>query len=155
MTPCEKLGYKVGDRFVSQNNNKDSDRGVGDFLIMKKDDGDDCPWFLNERTQETIPIMMENVKKISDKGILKTGDTIEQEGKKYRVTLEEITQYDFEPGMLCRVIWDGSESCVDHSEASGVVYLGACGNRYSKIAYVTRDSALIIGYVKTSNIYPG
>ena len=85
---------------------------------------------------------------------LKTGDTIEQEGKKYRVKLEEIPQYDFKPGMLCLVVWDGSEACVVRSEGTRVVYLGAYRDGYSKIAYVTRDSVLTIGYVKTSNLRP-
>ena len=156
MTPCEKLGYKAGDRFVSLNNNKDSDRDVGDFLIMKKDDGDDCPWFLNERTQETIAVMMENVKKISDKGGLKTCDTIERDGRKYRVTLEEIPQYEFKPGMMCQVTWDGSETCVLHSDCTRVVYLGNKGMGREEIAYTAEggNTALAIGYVKTSNLRP-
>lgn len=155
MTPCEKLGYKVGDRFVSLDNNKDSDRDVGDFLIMKKDDGDGCPWFLNERTQETIPVMTESVKKISDKGIRKAGDTIEQEGKKYRVTLEEIPQYDFKPGMLCWVDWDGADSgCPMHSDFTRVIHLGnrSAGNEY--VAYSCTNGYLAVGCVKTSNLRP-
>ena len=154
MTPCEKLGYKVGDRFVSLNNNKDSDRDVGDFLIMKKDDGDDCPWFLNERTQETIPVMMESVKKIPDKGILKTGDTIERDGKKYRVTLEEIPQYEFRPGMLCRVIWGKGTYCGEHSSSDRVVFLNDENDGSYKVAYANTYGSILTGYVNTSNLRP-
>lgn len=154
MTPCEKLGYKVGDRFVSLNNNKDSDRDAGDFLIMKKDDGDDCSWFLNERTKETIPVAIENVKKISDKGSLKIGDTIERDGEKFRVTLEEIPQYDFKPGMMCRVDWNGSENCVDHSDSSRVVYIGNRREGRETVAYSDQIGNIITGYVNTSALRP-
>lgn len=155
MTPCEKLGYKVGDRFVSLNDNKDSDRDAGDFLIMKKDDGDNCPWFLNERTQETIPVMVENVKKISDRDRLKTGDTIERDGKKYRVTLEEIPQYDFKPGMICQVDWGKADAaCSMHSDYTRVIFIGNRRAGREEIAYAATDGDLAIGYVNTSSLRP-
>lgn len=155
MTPCEKLGYKVGDRFRILNNNKDSDRVAGDFLIIQKDDGDHFPRFLNERTQETIPVMVENVKKISDRDRLKTGDEITQDGKKYRVTLEEIPQYDFKPGMICRVDWSKADaSCVMHSDCDKVVFLENSRSGREEIAYAETTGGIAIGYVNTSSLRP-
>lgn len=50
MTPCEKLGYKVGDRFVAQ-----IDGGYvkkDDILTLIMDDGSRMPYFRNETTKE-------------------------------------------------------------------------------------------------------
>ena len=47
MTPCEKLGYKVGDKFEVV-----SDGGSwckrGDIVVLNEDDGSNCPFFHKE-----------------------------------------------------------------------------------------------------------
>ena len=50
MTPCEKLGYKVGDRFIALDDNKLVGRSKGDILELVKDDGTDRPLFKNITT---------------------------------------------------------------------------------------------------------
>lgn len=153
MTPCEKLGYKIGDRFVSQKTNRMTGLQEGAYLILKEDDGSYIPWFLCELTKELIPVSLDFVVKQGHPTI-KTGDEITQDGKKYRVTLEEIPQYDFKTGMLCRVIWDGSESCGCRSNDDGVVFIQRKGKEYSEIAYAMDGGGTCVGYVKTSNLYP-
>lgn len=156
MTPCEKLGYKVGDRFVDLDNNKLVGRSKGDILELVRDDGSDCPWFKNITTGEDLIVCkLHHITLLRSYGAsLKTGDTIERDGKKYRVTLEEIPQYDFKPGMLCRVIWDGSEFCGCRSNDDSVVFIQHKGGGKSEIAYVTFNGVICVGYVNTSNIYP-
>lgn len=156
MTPCEKLGYKVGDRFVALESNKFVGRSKGDILELVKDDGTDYPWFKNVTTGEDLTVCyLHHIALVrSSYTSLKTGDTIKQEGKKYRVKLEEIPQYDFKPGMLCRVIWDGSESCSCRSSDNGVVFIQHYGSRKSEIAYLMKGGDICVGYVKTSNLRP-
>lgn len=158
MTPCEKLGYKVGDRFIALDDNKRVGRSKGDILELVKDDGSDCPLFKNITTDKDLTAChLHRIKPIIYSGAsLKTGDTIERDGKKYRVTLEEIPQYEFKPGMMCQVTWDGSETCVLHSDCTRVVYLGNKGMGREEIAYTAEggNTALAIGYVKTSNLRP-
>lgn len=156
MTPCEKLGYKVGDRFVAIGDNKIVGRGKGDILELVRDNGTDCPVFKNITTGEDLTACaLHRIEFISYSGAsLKTGDTIERDGKKYRVTLDEIPQYDFKPGMLCRVIWDGSESCSCRSNDDGVVFIQHNGDGKSEIAYVLEVGGICVGYVKTSNLRP-
>lgn len=154
MTPCEKLGYKVGDRFVSQKTNKMTGLRKGGVLILKHDDGSDIPWFLCEETEENIPVTLSWVVKQDTNPRIKTGYTIERDGKKYRVTLEEIPQYEFKPGMLCRVVWDGSEACVCRSNDDDVVFIQSKGKEYSEIAYAMDGGGTCVGYVKTSNLRP-
>ena len=48
MTPCEKLGYKVGGRFEVIEGNCITSRDVGEIYTLFKDDGSDCPQFENE-----------------------------------------------------------------------------------------------------------
>lgn len=43
MTPCERLGYKVGDAFVAPFNNGKVKKG--DIIYLFKDDGGSCPYF--------------------------------------------------------------------------------------------------------------
>lgn len=50
MTPCEKLGYKVSDRFIAQKDGNTTKRG--DILTLREDDGSRMPLFQNERTKE-------------------------------------------------------------------------------------------------------
>ena len=156
MTPCEKLGYKVGDRFIALDDNESVDRSKGDILELVEDDGSNCPVFKNITTGKDLTVcMLHRIELFSYSGAsLKTGDTIERGGKKYRVKLEEIPQYDFKPGMLCKVIWDGSESCVDHLDCTSVVYIGNRRTGTEKVAYSCTNGYLAIGYVKTSNLRP-
>lgn len=153
MTPCEKLGYKAGDRFECL----EANTGLympGDILILKEDDGSDNPWFLNKRTLERTAVHLDFVEKRESGQSIQSGDTIDRDGKKYRVTLEEIPQYDFKPGMLCRVIWDGSESCGCRSNYDGVVFIQHKVGGKSEIAYVTFNGDICVGCVKTSNLRP-
>lgn len=49
MTPCEKLGYKVGDRFeVVDNSHGWGNNDKGDILRLHLDHGDEFPMFINE-----------------------------------------------------------------------------------------------------------
>ena len=157
MTPCEKLGYKVGDRFIALDDNELIGRSKGDILELVEDDGSNCPVFKNITTGKDLTVCtLHRITLLrSYEASLKTGDTIERDGKKYRVTLEEIPQYDFKPGMLCRVVWDGADSaCPMHSDCTRVIYVGnrIAGNEY--IAYSCTNGYLAIGYVNTSNLRP-
>ena len=156
MTPCEKLGYKVGDRFVDLDNNKLVGRSKGDILELVRDDGSDCPWFKNITTGEDLIVCkLHHITLLRSYGAsLKTGDEITQDGKKYRVTLEEIPQYDFKPGMLCRVVWDGSEACCDHSDYTKVVYIENRRTGVERVAYSCTSGYLSIGFVNTSSLRP-
>lgn len=156
MTPCEKLGYKVGDRFIALDNNKWVGRSKGDILELVKDDGTNCLWFKNITKGGDLTVChLRSIELFSYSGAsLKPGDTIERDGKKYRVTFEEIPQYDFKPGMLCRVVWDGSESCGCRSNDDGVVFIQRKGKEYSEIAYAMDGGGTCVGYVKTSNLRP-
>lgn len=154
MTPCEKLGYKVGDRFECVEANLNIGRNSGDILILMDDDGSDCPWFYNiSNNMKGIACQLHSIKPINPV-TLKSGDEITQDGKKYRVTLEEIPQYEFKPGMICRVVWDGSESCSRHSDCTLVVYIGNRRLGREEIIYADKHGDLVIGYVNTSNLRP-
>ncbi|QHJ84378.1 MAG: hypothetical protein [Bacteriophage sp.] len=52
MTPCEKLGYKVGDRFevVAQNG---SEAQVGWVVVLSEDDGTSFPYFKRDNDHST------------------------------------------------------------------------------------------------------
>ena len=156
MTPCEKLGYKVGDRFECVEGNVRLNRYAGDILVLKYDDGSEYPWFENvtRKEKETV-CYLECIQPL--KSYLKSGDEITQGVKKYRVTLEEIPQYEFKPGMMCKVVWDGSEVCADHTDYDRVVYISKerheDGDRH-RIAYLASAGIIVRGYVKTSNLRP-
>ena len=153
MTPCEKLGYKVGDRFECVEGNVSVGRYAGDILILKHDDGSEYPWFENvTRNEEYTACCLRHVKPLNAR--LKSGDEITQDGKKYRVTLEEIPQYDFKPGMLCRVIWDGSEYCSMHSGCTRVVYIENSSTGREMVSYACEGGDLAIGFVNTSSLRP-
>lgn len=53
MTPCEKLGYKVGDRFSVVE--KSYMFNVGDVAILQSDDGSSYPFFTNSKVMEEYP----------------------------------------------------------------------------------------------------
>jgi hypothetical protein len=50
MTPCEELGYKVGDRFKVNAECFGVRYSIGDVLVLTFDDGSDYPFFKNETT---------------------------------------------------------------------------------------------------------
>jgi hypothetical protein len=50
MTPCEKLGYKVGDRFKVNAECFGVRYSIGDVLVLTFDDGSKSPFFTNETT---------------------------------------------------------------------------------------------------------
>jgi len=55
MTPCEALGYKVGDQFEFIHG--ESPRTItGDILTLELDDGTDTPLFINESAGSTPPV---------------------------------------------------------------------------------------------------
>lgn len=47
-TPCEKLGYKVGDRFEVLDHEKCANSGNGEIVILDRDDGTEAPYFTRE-----------------------------------------------------------------------------------------------------------
>ena len=155
MTPCERLGYKVGDRFVviQQSNSRAK---VGWIVVLSFDDGSDNPFFKKDGengTNEYCPKLSE-IRPLKTTTTIKSGDEITRDGKKYRVTLEEIPQYDFKPGMMCRVVWDGSEWCVNHTESTCVVFVEYDDNTCSKIHYQHSSGSLCTGFVNTANLRP-
>ena len=157
MTPCEKLGYKVGDRFEVINPEcVTGNCSAGDIIILHRDDGSSMPLFRKEGEDYAHDCgYLEAIKPLRKlDNTLKTGDTIERDGKKYRVTLEEIPQYDFKPGMLCRVDWDGSEACCDHSDCTKVVYIENRRTGVERVAYSCTSGYLSIGFVNTSSLRP-
>lgn len=155
MTPCEKLGYKVGDQFRVLNKGLQVSYGCKDEVSLMKDDGSRYPLFTDgEKDYLCFGIDDGDLEPISAT-TLKTGDEIEQDGKKYRVTLEEIPQYEFKPGMICRVDWSKADaSCAMHSDCTRVVFLGNRRAGREKIAYAATYDSLAIGYVKTSSLSP-
>ena len=154
MTPCEKLGYKVGDRFECIEGNPLTNRNIGDILVLKEDDGSYIPLFKNETTgNEILHVGLSFVRKITQN--IKTGDTIERDGKKYRMTLDEIPQYDFKPGMVCQIDWGKADaSCVMHSDCMSVVFMGNSSLGRGQITYATINGFLAIGFVNTSSLRP-
>lgn len=159
MTPCEKLGYKVGDRFRVLNKELQADYQCKDEVSLFEDDGTWCPYFsdggkndlcfgIDDGDLEPISAPIASTR-------LKSGDEITQDGKKYRVTLEEIPQYDFKPGMICQVDWDKADAvCASHTGCNKVVYIGNCITGREKIAYSTTYGDLTIGYANTSSLRP-
>lgn len=52
MTPCEKFGYKVGDRFEVVSYNLKGIYHIGDILELIDDDDSQSPWFVNKSFKE-------------------------------------------------------------------------------------------------------
>lgn len=50
MTPCEKLGYKVGDKFEVLEDAEGFTKGQ--TVELKEDDGTECPFFANDSIEE-------------------------------------------------------------------------------------------------------
>lgn len=53
MTPCKKLGYKVGDKFTIIE--KSYMFNVGDVAFLQSDDGSSYPFFTNDKVKEEYP----------------------------------------------------------------------------------------------------
>lgn len=53
MTPCEKLGYKVGDSFVVIEKSYKFD--AGDVVYLQEDCGTESPYFTNEIVKDEYP----------------------------------------------------------------------------------------------------
>ena len=155
MTPCAKLGYKVGNRFRVLNKSLQESYDCKDEVSLFEDDGSCCPIFTDgEKDYLCFGIDDGDLEPISIT-TLKTGDEITQDGKKYRVTLEEIPQYDFKPGMICRVDWSKADaSCFRHSNYTRVVYIKSSENSREEVAYSTIDGGMLTGYVNTSSLRP-
>ena len=63
MTPCEKLGYKVGDKFRMIKDVETFTRGME--VILTYDDGTDCPLFVDPISRKDwFVILEEQVEKI-------------------------------------------------------------------------------------------
>lgn len=54
MTPCEMLGYKVGDKFEVVEKSYKFD--AGDVVCLQKDDGTASPYFTNEIVKDEYPL---------------------------------------------------------------------------------------------------
>ncbi|MGY0156387.1 hypothetical protein ACVQK1_09300 [Edwardsiella tarda] len=67
-TPCEKLGYKVGDKFVVVRDDGFSRSTVGDVLILALDDGSNCPIFRKENCINPYCPYLSNIAKIDGDG---------------------------------------------------------------------------------------
>ena len=58
MTPCEKLGYKVGDRFEVIEDVKYAPVKAGTIIVLVEDDGSGCPWFSQENQDDKYAIFI-------------------------------------------------------------------------------------------------
>lgn len=67
MTPCEKLGYKVGDKFeVTEDSTfPNSSFHCGEIVYLGIDDGSNSPYFISEDKQKRYVITLRKVKKIT------------------------------------------------------------------------------------------
>lgn len=45
MTPCEELGYKVGDKFIVVESDGGYGFTEGSIVVLEEDDGSPCPCF--------------------------------------------------------------------------------------------------------------
>lgn len=86
MTPFEKLGYKVGDKFVVTDAVLSLSATAGDIVTFNEDDGSSCPYFKSAdggivclRSCEIIPLVTEAEKRGAKLG---TGITFKSSGAK-------------------------------------------------------------------------
>lgn len=67
MTPCEKLGYKVGDEFTVIDGSFKF--GAGSVISLQEDDGTESPYFTNEGVKDEYPYgvacFLYNIKKVA------------------------------------------------------------------------------------------
>lgn len=77
MTPCEKLGYKAGDKFTAMRDSFGGGYRKGDVLVLREDDQSAFPFFHNETTGNTACCDLQFVRKISEAAItLRPGDYV-------------------------------------------------------------------------------
>lgn len=77
MTPCEKLGYKAGDKFTAMRDSFGGGYRKGDVLVLREDDQSAFPFFHNETTGNTACCELQFVRKISEAAItLRPGDYV-------------------------------------------------------------------------------
>ncbi|UCQ36410.1 hypothetical protein AABD69_09110 [Edwardsiella piscicida] len=67
-TPCEKLGYKVGDKFVVVGQAGGSRADVGDIITLKYDDGSNVPHFTKQGDNWTYCPLLEDIVKLDSDG---------------------------------------------------------------------------------------
>ena len=65
MTPCEDLGYKVGDKFDVVSEHDGVHFNVGDLVILKEDDGSNRPLFQEQNSDLVQYVYLNQVKKIT------------------------------------------------------------------------------------------
>ena len=90
MTPCEKLGYKVGDEFELT-----SDHfyySVGDVATLAEDDGTTFPMFFDRDGAPDIAISLCKVRKVGDGKAMDPITTLRQ-ARKTRDEAEQAYQY--------------------------------------------------------------
>lgn len=67
MTPCEKLGYRVGDKFELVEKSYKFD--AGDVVYLQDDDGTGSPYFTNESVKDEYPLgvscFLSSIKKVA------------------------------------------------------------------------------------------
>lgn len=66
MTPCEKLGYKVGDRFIVLSTDL-----CGEHVCLEHDDGTELPMFITEEDCENVYLHLGRVKLVDGEGWIK------------------------------------------------------------------------------------
>lgn len=65
MTPCEKLGYKVGDKFEVVEPRRELKKG--DIVTLVRDDNDDSPMFIHENIEGKICLKLHRIKPAAPK----------------------------------------------------------------------------------------
>lgn len=64
LTPCETLGYKVGDRFVMTESEIGEGFKLGDEVVLAEDDGSWCPRFFSPYVNDDWYVLLDNVQKM-------------------------------------------------------------------------------------------
>ena len=87
MTPCEKLGYKVGDRFVVKSNSTQFLKGQVIELI--EDDGSTTPWFSNRGCEPRF-LHLQKVKKLESTKETTMNNSLEQNIERMKKELADM-----------------------------------------------------------------
>lgn len=66
LTPCEKLGYKIGDKFIMTKSEGACGFNIGGEIILIGDDGTDSPKFFSPNVNAYRYIVLEDVQKLDD-----------------------------------------------------------------------------------------
>lgn len=64
LTPCEKLGYKVGDKFVMTESESVEGFKLGDEVVLIEDDGTQSPKFFSKSVNDDLYVRLDNVQKV-------------------------------------------------------------------------------------------